>query len=328
MGKKYKRLIEQIADLGNLRSAYEKTAKSKRMTYGFLEFKEYAEINLLKMRKEFLDGTWKQGKYDYFTVYEPKPRLISALNFKDRVAQHALCNVIGPIFEKTLLPNTFACRCGMGTHAGVKNVQSALRKTGATYYLKTDYRKFFPSVNREILYKQIEKKISCKKTLGLIEEMMPRHELGIPIGSLTSQLFANVYGGIIDRFIHFELGAKYWTRYMDDIVILSSNPYELRGWFHEIERASHERLNLKISKWQIAPVTKGINFLGYRIWPKYKLLRKQSVIGAKRKIERFIERDNKEALNKFIASWKGHAQYADTQHLFNYLERHHGTKFN
>lgn len=328
MGKKYKRLIEQIADLDNLRSAYEKTAKSKRMTYGFLEFKEYAEINLLKMRKEFLDGTWKQGRYDYFTVYEPKPRLISALNFKDRVAQHALCNVISPIFEKTLLPNTFACRCGMGTHAGVRNVQSALRKTGAKYYLKTDYSKFFPSVNREILYKQIEKKIGCKKTLGLIEEMMPRHELGIPIGSLTSQLFANVYGGIIDRFIHFELGAKYWTRYMDDIVILSSNPYELRGWFHEIERASKERLNLKISKWQIAPVTKGINFLGYRIWPRHKLLRKQSVIRAKRKIKRFIERDNKEALNKFIASWKGHAQYADTQHLFNYLERYHGTKFN
>lgn len=328
MGKKYKRLIEQIADLDNLRLAYYKTAKAKRMTYGYLEFKEYAELNLVNMQKDILNGTWKQGDFRYFTVYEPKPRLISALDFKDRVAQHALCNIIDPIFERTLLPSTFACRKWKGTHAGVNHIQSLLRSTQAKYFLKTDYSKFFPSVNREILYKQIEKKITCKKTIALIENMMPRDEVGIPIGSLTSQLFANVYGGMIDRFIQFKLGAKHWARYMDDIVILSNNQYELRGWFEEIQRFSLDQMSMKISKWQVSPVSQGINFLGYRIWPRHKLLRKASVIQAKRKINKYIKHNNTEALTKFIASWRGHAKHADTINLFNHLELKHGTKFN
>lgn len=328
MGKKYKNLIEKIADIDNLRLAYQKTSKNKRMTYGYLEFKEYAEINLLTMQKEFLDGTWKQGGFNIFTVYEPKPRLISALEFKDRVAQHALVNILEPIFDKTFLPSTFACRNGMGTHAGVAHVQTLLRKTQFKYFLKTDYSKFFPSVDRQILYQKIEQKISCKKTIRLIEAMVPRNEIGIPIGSLTSQLFANVYGGMIDRFIQCELKAKHWARYMDDIVILSNNPYELRGWFNEIQRYSNEKMNMKISKWQISPVSRGINFLGYRIWPRYKLLRKASVIQAKRKIKKYIKTGNTDSLTKFIASWRGHASHADTFNLFNHMELKYETKFN
>lgn len=328
MGKKYKRLIEQIADIDNLRDAYAKTSKGKRFTFGYLEFKEYAELNLLTMQQEILDGTWRQGEFNYFTVYEPKLRLISALSFKDRLAQHALCNIIDQIFNKTLLPNTFACRKNMGTHAGVKYVQATLRSTGAKYFLKTDYSKFFPSIDRDILYKLIEKKISCKKTLALLEEMLPRNEKGIPIGSLISQLFANVYGGMIDRFILNELKVKHFARYMDDIVILSSNPYELRGHFEEIQRFSNERMKLKISKWQVSPVSRGINFLGYRIWPRHKLLRKASVIQAKRKITRFIKTNQQESLTRFIASWRGHASHADTINLFNSLEAKYEHKFN
>lgn len=328
MGKKYKRLIEQIADLENLRDAHRKTCKAKRSSFGYLEFKEYAELNLLKMRQEILEGTWKQGEYNFFTVYEPKPRLISALDFKDRIAQHALCNIIEPIFNKTLLPNTFACRKDMGTHAGVEYVQAKLRSTQAKYFLKTDYSKFFPSVNREVLYQLIEKKISCKQTISLMETMLPRDGAGIPIGSLISQLMANVYGGLIDRFIKHELGAQYFARYMDDIVILSSNPYELRGWFEEIQRFSQDKMKLKISKWHISPVSKGINFLGYRIWPRHKLLRKASVTQAKRKISKYIKQNRQDDLTKFIASWRGHAQYADTINLFNSLEHKYATKFN
>ena len=108
MGKKYKRLIEQVCDIDNLRTAYINTSRAKKMTWGYLEFKEYAESNLRLIREEMLDGSWVQGEYRQFTVYEPKARLISALEFKDRVAQHALVNVIGPVFEATLLPGTFA----------------------------------------------------------------------------------------------------------------------------------------------------------------------------------------------------------------------------
>jgi retron-type reverse transcriptase len=320
MGKKYKHLIEQIADIDNLRSAFAKTSSGKRMTWGYLEFKEYAELNLLNLRADILSGSWVQGAFREFIVYEPKQRTISALQFKDRVAQHALVNIIGPIFDRTLLPGTHACRLGMGTHTGVKHVQSALRRTGHTHFLKTDYSKFFYSVDRRVLHGLIRKKISCQRTLRLIEAMLPATGVGIPIGSLSSQLFANVYGGVIDRFIHFELGAREWTRYMDDIVILSSNPYELRQWFEEIKAVSKKELGLGISHWQVSPVTHGINFLGYRIWPRHKLLRKASVTSAKRKIARYTKYKETDALKKFIASWRGHAAHADTCNLFNHLK--------
>lgn len=328
MANKYKRLIGQIADIDNLRLAYTKTACAKRATWGYLEFKEHAEANLRGIQAELLSGAWRQGDYRQFVVFEPKPRLISALDFKDRLVQHALVNIIGPIFEKTLLPGTFACRAGMGTHAGVRHVQSALRRTGATHFLKTDYSKFFPSIDRVVLHGLIERKISCRATLELVAAMIPRTGFGIPIGSLTSQLFANVYGGVVDRFIHFDLGARDWTRYMDDIVVLSRNPYELRHWFEDIKAFSAARLGMGISHWQVSPVTHGINFLGYRIWPRHKLLRKASVTNAKRKIARYTEHGDAEALAKFVASWRGHAAHADTCNLFNHLKDTYGLKFN
>lgn len=320
MGKKYKHLIERVADIENLREAFRRTSAGKRLTWGYLAFKEYAEANLATLRNEILDGTWAQGNFREFTVYEPKLRVISALDFKDRVTQHALVAVIGPIFERTLLPGTFACRADMGTHAGVRHVQAALRSTGATHFLKTDFSKFFASIDRAVLHGLIRQKISCPRTLDLIEAMLPATGVGIPIGSLTSQLFANVYGGVVDRFLHFDLGAKNWTRYMDDIVVLSSNPYELRHWFEDIEAMSAERLKLKISRWQVSPVSQGINFLGYRIWPRHKLLRKASVTAAKRKICQYAKYGEAERLEKFMASWRGHAAHADTCNLFNHLK--------
>lgn len=310
--------------MDNLRDAYIKTASGKRRTWGYLEFKEYAEMNLRHMREQLLDGAWVLGAYREFTVYEPKPRAICALDFKDRLAQHALVNVIGPIFEAGLLPYTFACRSGMGTHAGVRHIQAGLRRTQATHFLKTDYSRFFPSIDRVRLHHMIESKIKCEKTLAVIRAIVPDTGRGLPIGSLTSQLFANVYGNVIDRFIHFELGARHWARYMDDIVILSSNPYELRHWFDDIEEASKQCLGLSISKWQVSPISCGINFLGFRIWPRHKLLRKSSVVAAKRKIARSVRHGDDEALAKFMASWRGHAIHADSCNLFNHLEKFYG----
>lgn len=328
MGKKYKHLIERVGAIENLRAAYERTAKGKRATFGFLEFKEYAQANLVLMSEAILDGAWVQGPYREFTVHEPKARLISALDFKDRLAQHALVNIIGPIFDKTLMPQTFACRRGMGTHAGVKFIQASLRRTQAKYFLKTDYSKFFYSIDRPLLHEMIERKVSCKRTLKLIRAMVPNTGHGLPIGSLTSQLFANVYGNSVDRLIHFDLGHRCWARYMDDIVILGDDLGRLKETFHAIERYSKDELKLNISKWNASAVSRGINFLGYRIWPTYKLLRKDSVMRAKRKIKDYIGRWETEALDKFLASWAGHAGWADTHNLITYLENQHGVAIN
>ena len=322
--KRHKNLIDRIASKENLASAYQKTCRAKRQTWGYLEFKEYAAMNIERLRQELADGGYQIGKYRHFTVFEPKPRLISALDFKDRLVQHAVCNVIQPIFDATLLHNTYACRDGMGTHAGVKYIQSELRKPGATHYLKTDYSKFFPSIDREILHGRIERKIGCAKTLSVIREIVPPYGLGLPIGSLTSQLFANVYGGIVDRYIHHELGHRRWARYMDDIVILGDDPVRLRDDFYRIQAFSAEQMHMRISHWSCSGIGRGINFLGYRIWPDHKLLRPDSVTRAKRKIARYIRKGDQDSLDKFIASWSGHAKWADTHNLFTWMENHHG----
>lgn len=324
MAKKHRNLINKIADIDNIRDAYKKTSNGKKMTFGYLEFKEYAESNLLIVQEELRDGGYKIGEYRQFTVHEPKPRLISALDFKDRLVQHALCNIIGPIFESTLMPNTFACRVGLGTHAGVRFVQSRLRHLQPKYFLKTDYSKFFPSIDRFILHGMIERKIACEKTLQIIREIIPPEGKGIPIGSLTSQLFANVYGNAVDRFIHFELKQREWARYMDDIVVLGDNEDELMDCFLRLSDYSINKLELRIGKWHMLPTNRGINFLGYRIWPTHKLLRKDSVTRAKRKIAQYIESGDNDSLRKFIASWAGHARWADSGNLFKWMENRHG----
>jgi len=323
MGKRHRNLIQQIADWDNLLDAYRKTANGKRRTWGYLEFKEYALANLRAVQAEMLAGGYRQGPYRQFIVHEPKPRLISALEFKDRLVQHATCNIISPIFEAGMLPYTFACRPDKGTHGGVRHVQALLRSTGATHFMKSDFSKFFPSVNRAALHGMLDKKIHCAATRRLLRAMLPEDGTGIPIGSLTSQLFANIYGNAVDQFLHHELKQRHWARYMDDIIVLGHDAEALREVFNRVRDFAAERLHLRISHWHVAPVSRGINFLGYRIWPTHKLLRKSSVTRAKRKIANFIKHDEPEGLRKFLAAWQGHAMWADTNNLFTWLEKRH-----
>lgn len=226
------------------------------------------------------------------------------------------------------MPYTFACRKGMGTHAGVRHVQSILRKNNPQFFLKTDFSKYFPSVDRKVLHEMIEKKISCRGTLEVLREIIPQDGLGIPIGSLTSQLFANVYGSALDRFIHFDLGHRHWARYMDDAVVMGDNSSKLRDSFSRIEEFSSDKLKMRISKWQVSPISKGVNFLGYRIWPNHKLLRKDSVTRAKRKIRKFVKHQDHDSLHKFLASWTGHVKWADANNLLRWMEQHYAIESN
>lgn len=325
--KSKKNLIYRIAHPENLRVAYRKTAKGKRDTFAYLQFNEYAELNLSLIREELLDGAYKIGPYRQFPIREPKLRLISALDFRDRVIQHAVCNVVGPIMESTLLPYTFACRDGMGTHAAVRHVQARLRSTGFRYFLKTDYSKFFPSVPRAVAMALYDRKIGCQRTLMVLEEIIGRTGHGLPIGALTSQLTANLVGGIADRYIHFDLGHRHWARYMDDIVILGDDLGQLHETFHQIEAFSADQLEMRISHWHASPVSRGVNFVGYRIWPSHKLLRTDSVIRAKRKIRNCIEHNDLDTLTKFVASWSGHAMWADSNNLINWMENRYELTF-
>lgn len=316
MGKKYRNLMPQIVDRENMEAAYRQTAKGRRQTRGYLDFKEYAPLNLAVLADEIGSGEYRPGPFYEFQVRDPKPRKISALSFRDRIAQHALCNVIGPIIDRALLPRCFACRPGKGTHMGVKVIQSDLRhlEPEPTFFLKTDFSKYFASIDRRRLHGLIRKKISCQATLKLIEAITPLDGQGIPIGSLTSQFYANLYGTQFDRLIQQEIGLGRWGRYMDDILVLHHSAEILHECKSRLE-ALASNCGLRFSKWQVSPVARGVPWLGYRIWPHYKLMRRQSIRRAQRHLQSIIRRGDRSAEAKFRAAWQGHCRWADYQPL-------------
>ena len=323
MARRYRNLIDRITAPANMVQALRLTSAGKRLSPGYLEFKEYGPLNLADLGCEMREGRYVEGAPHQFYVHDPKRRLITALPFRDRVAQQALCLVIGPIFDAALLPRAFACRAGKGTHAGVKQLQADLRRElrgGPVYFLKTDFRSYFASIERPVLWRLIEAKISCAATLRLVEAMLPRQGVGLPIGSLTSQIFANLYAGAtLDRLLQQTLGERLWYRYMDDLVVLGRDAAHLRRLKDEIEHYCGRELGLRFSKWQVAPAARGINFLGYRIWASHKLLRKDSVTRARRKIAAYRAGGDRARLYRFLAAWLGHARWADSENLLRSL---------
>lgn len=318
MAKKHRNLIGPITADSNMREALRLTSLGKRLTPGYLEFKEYSVLNLHLLAEAMRNGSYRPGAPQEFRIFDPKERLISALPFVDRVAQQATALVIGPIFEATLLPRSFACRPGKGTHAAAVTLQADMRRLdrdGPLYALKTDFSRYFYSIERGALWRLIEAKISCRATLRLIEAMVPRSGIGLPIGNLTSQIFANVYAGVVDRHLQQDLGERYWYRYMDDIVVLGRDTDHLRRVRTSIEDLSRDRLGLRFSKWSIQSSRRGINFVGYRIWPTHKLLRRDSVVRARRKIKAYRAAGDFQRLERFIAAWTGHARWADSRNL-------------
>lgn len=322
MGKKHKHLFERIIDPVNIRRAYAKASAGKTQSHGHLAFREEAEARLLWLEQHLANGTWTAHPYRQFYVWEPKRRLISAPTFSDRVVHHAVVQVIEPIFDATFLPTSFACRTGKGTHAGVAWVQAQLRRHGYTQYLKTDFRSFFPSVDRVILHEQYAKKVSDQRTLDLLARIIPPTGTGIPIGALTSQLSANIYGNPLDHFLHHELRVPF-ARYMDDIVVLGHDRRQMRSVKEAIETFAADQMRLSISRWTAQSTDRGIDWLGYRVWATHKLLRKASVTRAKRKIRRYTADGDTESLTRFIGSWRGHASFGDTINLRVWLDEQH-----
>lgn len=318
--KRLKNLMPRVTDRDNLRLAYAKTARGKRQSWGFLEFKEYEDANLRLIQEELRDGAYRLGEYRQFEIREPKPRLISALGFKDRLVQHALMNVIAAPFDRLLLPYTFACRTGLGTHAGVRHLQSRLRQGRATHYLQTDFRAYFASIDRAILHRLYARTIGCQWTLDVLARIVPTTGRGLPIGSLTSQHAANLYANDLDRFIHFDLKPLGWARYMDDMIVLGDDADALHEHRHRLEALAEQTRGLAFSRWKVAPVSRGIDFLGYRLWPRHKLLRKRSVARAKQRIRRDLAHGASDRLARFLPAWIGHATWADTHHLIRWLE--------
>lgn len=283
----------------------------------------WEELGRLQM--ELLWGTWLPGPYRSFLVYEPKRREILAAPYRDRVAQHAICNICGPIWDRSMIFDSYACRLGKGTHAGADRVQRWLRgmaPDGDIWVLKMDISKYFASIRHDLAKAVVRDKISCAATLHLLDAVVDSAAsshgpaCGIPVGNLTSQWIANLVGSRIDQWAKRELRLKRYIRYMDDMVVLvraKAQAIEIREAFAEYLAA----LGFTFSKASVLPIAAGINFLGYRIWPHKRLLRKNSVRRMRRRMRMMAWLYSKgemtlEAIRQHIAAWAAHAGHANS----------------
>jgi len=233
--KTYKNLYETIFSFDNLSLAARKAQRGKRFKENVAQFNMNLEKELLNLLGELQQQNYQPGEYRSFFIYEPKKRMISAAPYRDRVVHHALMNVIGSIFEKSFIFDSYANQIGKGTHRAVQRFQTYLRRY--RYVLKCDIKKYFPSIDHEILKQKIRRKIADQKTLWLIDTIIdnsnpqvpvidyfPGDDLltpierrrGLPIGNLTSQFFANVYLNDFDHFVKEQLRCQAYVRYVDD----------------------------------------------------------------------------------------------------------------
>lgn len=310
-------LYPNAFDLDALLRAYEDARRNKRGSRSCFEFERHLGWNLTRLVEELAADTYRPRDYFTFWVYEPKPRLIHAPAFRDRVVQHAIYRVIGPIFERGFIDQSFACRAGMGTHAAADYAQAALQTSPRdSYTLKLDVRRFFYRINRSILRALVERRIKDSRMVDLMMQFaVMEGDVGVPIGNLLSQLYALIYLNPADHFIKRELKVKRYARYVDDLVLFGLTRDQALEYKEQIQTFLRTRLHLEYSKWTIAPVARGVNFVGYRTWSGKRFVRRRSLYNFRHAVRagRF------ESINSIL----GHAKRTHSlQHLLNYTMEH------
>lgn len=291
--KSYNNLWDEFVSFKNLYNAYKKARKSNPNKKYILQFSKNLEKELFSIQEHLLLEKYTFSPYKIFKIYEPKERIISAPIFKDVVVQHAIINVIESIFEKSFIYDSFACRKGKGTHKGLSRIKKVIQsKNPPKYYLKQDVKKYFPSINKNILKKIISKRIKDKKLLKLIFKIIDSYSFsslnenkGIPIGNLTSQLFANIYLNELDQYIKHKLKIKHYFRYVDDFLIFLNSKNLLKIYIKKINLFLNKKLDLSIpkNKRYINLIEKGVDFVGYKVFLNKIFIRKSN-------IKKFIKR--------------------------------------
>lgn len=311
--KRINGLYEQITDIGNLRLADQKARKGKMSQYGVMTHDRQAELNLTRLQFMLKDRTYRTSEYSRFTIYDPKEREIFRLPyFPDRITHHAVMNVLEPIFVSTFTSDTYSCIKGKGIHAAARSLRKALNDTESTKYcLKMDIRKFYPSIDHEILKSLLRRKFKDVELLWLLDEIIESTP-GIPIGNYLSQYFANFYLSYFDHWIKESQKVKYYFRYADDIVILSSEKSELHRLLGEIRRYFDLNLKLQVKdNYQVFPVdSRGIDFVGYVFYHTHTRLRKT----IKKNLFRMI---NNRFDMKSFAAYNGWLKHCDSKNLKN-----------
>ncbi len=330
----------QIVAFPNLLLAAKRATKGKRFRPNVAQFTLRLEDELHRLRRELLDQTYRPGSYRTFVLREKKPRVISAAPFRDRVVHHALCNVIEPIFERGFLYDSYACRKGKGTHAAIQRASDYARRF--PYVLKADIAQYFPSIDHDILFDLLKRRIWDCEVLWLLKVVIdgsnPQPEVGryfpdddlftpwvrrrgLPIGNQTSQFFSNVYLNGLDHFAKEQLRVPGYIRYGDDMLVFGHQKDELHGVLRMFrEYGASLRLRFHARKCVVIPTRAGCTFLGQRIFPTHRRLDAGNVRRFRRRLQRLGEAWHNgelslEGVRCRVQSWVGHAKHADTARL-------------
>ena len=338
--KRHGNLWLQVIAFDNLLLASRQAQKAKRFRPNVLAFNDRLEQELLRLHTELKKLTYQPGRYRTFRIRDPKPRMISAAPYRDRVVHHALCNVIVPLLDRTLIETTYANRLGYGTHRALKRFIGWARQY--RYCLQCDIAKYFPSIDHEILKALIRQYIKCPETLWLLEtiidasnkqmpviEYFPGDDLltpvmrrrGLPIGNLTSQFFANLYLSPFDHFVKRQRKLKHYLRYVDDFAAFSDDRQELADARLTMEDyLATLRLKMHPIKSQLVETRYGANFVGFRILPDRIRVRNDNVRRARRRLKA-LQRQYAAGditlgpLVQRLQSWEAHLKHGDTYRL-------------
>lgn len=269
--KRYGHLFENFTSFSNLLSAFKKARKGAVGKQETQQFSFYLERELFSLQEELITGQYMPAPYRYFQIYDPKQRTISVAAFRDRVVHHALINVLEPIYERCFIYDSYATRKGKGTHTAINRAQFFLRQS--PWFFKTDIDKYFDSIRHDKLLALITRKIKDPQLLAVAEAIIRNggaSGVGLPIGNLTSQFFANVYLNPFDHFVKQELSVRHYLRYMDDFVLFADNRRQLKLWRGEINNYLHKQLHLSLKPKAsfINQAPNGLTFLGRRVFPR------------------------------------------------------------
>ncbi len=319
-------LFERIISFENLLKAARQAASGKKEQIRVAHFLFHLENELLGLQAELEQNIWQPGGFRVFEIREPKPRRISAADFRDRVVHHALCNILEPVFDKRLIFDTWACRKGKGSHRAVKRAQYFCRHY--PFFLKCDIRKYFDSVDHSVLKDILRRILKDKNVLSILDKVIdnplpgPLPGKGLPIGNLTSQHFANLYLGELDHEIKDRQGIRPYLRYMDDMLFFAKTKKELRALLVRTADFLQDRLRLALNPvaTKIAPVTEGVPFLGFRIFPNLIRLNSRSLRRYRKRLRQMesayeSSKTDVDGLTASIQSMIAHMSHGDTLRL-------------
>lgn len=308
--KRIGNIYDEIISIDNLLLAHKNACKGKKHQSGVITFKKDIRGNTEALHAKLKLCDYVSPEYKLFKIYEPKEREIFVLPYVDRIIQHAILQKIGEMFRRTFTVNTFSCIKGRGVHSAKRRIELALKDEVATRYcLKIDVTKFYPSVDHDILKGLLMRKIKDKRLLKLLFAIIDGSS-GLPIGNYLSQPLGNFYLSYFDHWLKEEMKVKYVFRYCDDIVILSDNKPDLHALLAKIRVYLKDNLKIDVKdNYQVFPVSsRGIDFLGYKMYHTHTLLRKS----IKQNFARMLK---KNANPQSIASYNGWLKHGNCINL-------------